>query len=128
MGLQRTFAGIWKTREETSENAAEPELRTRYYKQTRDKLVNTVLETLVAQLPAWKVVHTDLERGEIMVEKKTFLGIHDIVISIYAIGPLQSAIEIVSAKRGNLGDFGASYRNIVEFYSVFDKNVAPETR
>ena len=125
MSLLRTLIGLVKSQEETNERPKNPSLKTRYYKESSDKLLQTILDLLDKELPKWNVVHVDKERGEIMVEKKEWLGKNDIVISIYRISPSSSAIDLVSAKRGFLGDFGSSYRNILQFFHQLDKVIKP---
>jgi len=124
MSLARTITGLWKNKEETSERSKDPQLRTRYYKERYDKLIPKVLDVINQQTP-WKVVHVDKERCELMLEASHLLGKHDIVITVFNISPIKSAIDIVSAKRGSLGDLGASYHNITTFFQLLHKDVQP---
>lgn len=126
MSLLRIVTGIWKSHDETDEQAKDPALRTRYYKANSDQLREQVLEVIQTQLPQWKVVHVDAERGEIMVEKDELFGRNDITISIYKLSPSSSAIDVVSAKNGPLGDFGSCYRNILKFYACLHQQVKPD--
>ncbi|UOF90481.1 hypothetical protein LSG31_21925 [Fodinisporobacter ferrooxydans] len=126
MNFIRFITGFWKKFEETSEHARLPELRTRYYKAHKQKVWDKALQVLEHKLPRWKVVHIDEERGEISVTKGHSSGTRDITVSVYRVSALRSAIDIVSCKRGSLGDFGACYQDIAEFFSALHSELPPE--
>ncbi|RXT04159.1 DUF1499 domain-containing protein [Ammoniphilus sp. CFH 90114] len=126
MSWTRTLMGLWKNHEETSEHSPSPKLRTPYYNIRKEQVIETVLKTL-STLPDWSIIHKDLERGEIMVEKRhPLFGSEDIVISVYGVSGSESALDIVSAKRGAGGDFGSSYRNITTFLNKLHKEIKPK--
>ncbi|GAB7387030.1 hypothetical protein BSNK01_08660 [Bacillaceae bacterium] len=91
-------------------------------------MIDSVLKVAEQKLPRWKVVHVDRERGEIMAEKRHALSVSDIVITVYRISPVRSAIDVVCAKRGSLGDLGSSYRTILEFFHALQTEIQPEEK
>lgn len=125
MSILRIITGLWKNQEETSERAKSPQLKTRYYKERFDKVMEAVTRVINSK-PDWKVFHIDKERGEIMVETKNLLWKSDLIISVFKISPTRSAIDVLSAKRGTLGDLGTSYFNILAFYKALHKEIKPE--
>ncbi|WP_018750483.1 DUF1499 domain-containing protein [Paenibacillus sanguinis] len=124
MSLKRTLAGIFRSQEGTSDRAKLPELKTRYYQLSREKLWEEVSSTL-KKIPGYKVLHEVSSVGEITLEKRTSLGrVMDITVSIVSTGPVRSAVDIYSATRGSMGDLGANYRNIQQLFAVLDKKLA----
>lgn len=118
--LKRTLIGLVRSHEQTGEKARDPLLKTRYYKISKDKAWEHVIYAL-RNTSGYKVLHEVPNVGEIVVEKKTATGRRlDITISLFAINPLKSAIDIYSASRGSLGDLGANYRTILEIYRIID--------
>lgn len=126
MSALRTLTGIWKSREETGEKAKSPELKTRYYKERKDRLMDIIQRVVRNKLPKWNIVHISENRGEITIEKKQGMGVNDIVVTVFYITPVRTAVDVSSAKRGSFGDLGASYRNILEFYEALHTEIQPE--
>jgi hypothetical protein len=126
MSLWRTVSGVWKNREETSEHAKLEELRTKYYKQSKTVMLDNVQKVLKQTFPNWRITHIDAERGELTIEKRWGLGVTDIVITVYSISPVRSAIDMVATRRGWLGDLGSTYRDIIQFFRALHKDVTPE--
>ncbi|MNI67634.1 hypothetical protein D3C73_1232770 [compost metagenome] len=123
--LKRTLVGLIRSQETTGENAKEPELKTKHYKLSKDKLWEEVVSTL-KKLKGYTILHEVQSVGEIVVEKRTAFGrTQDITLTLFRITPLESAIDIYSASRGSLGDLGSNYRNIIEIYKHLDKKLAP---
>ncbi|GGA44597.1 DUF1499 domain-containing protein [Paenibacillus physcomitrellae] len=124
MSLKRTLTGLFRSVEGTSDRAKVPELKTRYYQLSKDKLWDEVSSTL-KKVPGYKVVHEVPSVGEILLEKRTAFGrVMDITVSLVGTGPTRSAIDIYSATRGSLGDLGANYRNIQGLFSILDKKLS----
>lgn len=124
MSFKRTLTGIFRSQEGTSDRAKLPELKTRYYNLSQDKLWEEVSSTL-KKIPGYKVLHEVPNRGEIILEKRTSFGrMMDITVSIISTGPVRSAVDIYSATRGSMGDLGANYRNIMQLFAVLDKKLA----
>lgn len=122
--LKRTLIGIIRSHEQTGEKANDPELKTRYYKISKDKAWDDVVYTL-QNTTGYKVLHEVKSVGEIVVEKKTATGrTQDITITLFAINPVKTAIDIYSASRGSFGDLGSNYRTILEIYKLVDSKLA----
>ena len=122
--LKRTLIGILRSFESTGEQAQDPALRTRYYKLPKEKLWEEVV-SMLNKMPGYKVLHEVKNVGEIVAEKKTVFGrTQDITLTLFAINPVKSAIDIYSASRGSLGDLGSNYRTILEIYRQLDRRLA----
>ncbi|MED1662291.1 hypothetical protein [Brevibacillus laterosporus] len=118
MSFLRIITGLWENQEETYEQAWDPMLATRYFEMDQSELVPIVLWTLEHYLPKWKIIHLDLERGEIMVETIEWFHQYDVVISVYPLFTGKSTVDIVSAKRSCMGDLGACYRHVSHFFGA----------
>ncbi|MOA15092.1 hypothetical protein D3C78_1352330 [compost metagenome] len=124
MSLKRTLTGIFRSQEGTSDRAKVPELKTRYYQMSKEKIWEEVSSTL-KKIPGYKVTHEVPSVGEITLEKRTAFGrTMDITVSIVSTGPVRSAIDIYSATRGSMGDLGANYRNIMNLFGMLDKKLS----
>jgi len=122
--LKRTLAGMIRSHEQTGERTFDPALRTRYYKLSKDKAWEETI-TAVRQMKGYQLLHEVKSVGEIVVQKRTVFGrIQDITITLYAINPLKTAIDIYSASRGSFGDLGSNYRNILHIYHVLDQRLS----
>lgn len=106
--LKRTLVGIVRSQETTGEKAKDPALKTRYYKLPGELVWNEVV-TLIKRTPGYKLLHEVKNVGEIVLEKKTMLGrTQDITLTIIAVNPVITAIDIYSASRGSRGDLGSN--------------------
>jgi uncharacterized protein (DUF1499 family) len=122
--LKRTLIGIVRSFESTGEKARDPALKTRHYNLPKEKLWDETI-TLLKKLPGYKLLHEVKNVGEIVVEKRTFFGrTQDVTLTLFDINPMHSAIDIYSASRGSLGDFGSNYRTILDIYGALDKKLA----
>jgi hypothetical protein len=123
--LKRTLVGLLRSHEQTGEKARDPLLKTKYYKLSKDELWDEVIAVL-KKTPGYKLLHEVKNVGEIVAERRTMSGrTQDITITLFAINPLKSAVDIYSASRGSLGDLGSNYRTILDLYRQFDKKLAP---
>lgn len=122
--LKRTLIGLIRSHETTGERAKDPALKTRYYKLSMDQVWDEVTN-MFKKMNGYKLLHEVKNVGEIVVEKRTITGrTQDITLTLFAINPLKSAIDIYSASRGSLGDLGSNYRTILEIYRQLDKRLA----
>lgn len=126
MPLFRVISRLLRNGQETSEKHINPKFRTRYYRERRAKMIDITQQTIKSKLPRWKVLHVDSSRGEIIVEKRQVAGMSDIVISVYEVSPIRSAIDVASSLRNLPGDFGTSHTNIIEFFNVLNREVQPD--
>lgn len=121
--LKRTLVGLLKSHEVTGEKAKDPNLKTRYYKISRDKAWEEVVSVL-KKIPGFKLLHEVPNVGEIVGEKRTMTGrTQDITITLFAISPVKTAIDIYSASRGSLGDLGSNYRTILNIFKAIDRKL-----
>ncbi|MDE5412754.1 hypothetical protein [Alkalihalobacterium chitinilyticum] len=116
MSVMRTITGIWKSSEETSEQPKVPELKTRYFSKNQRAMIEHVTTTINQKFSDWEIKKVDLERGEIIVEKKKGTP-YLMIITVFKIDPVKSAIDILCSKQGSLGDLGQSYRYIQQFFN-----------
>ncbi|MFC0558841.1 hypothetical protein [Halalkalibacter alkalisediminis] len=126
MSTLRTITGLWKNHEETSEQPKLPGLKTRYYKKSREAMIENVTKLVNSnKFPNWEVSQIDAERGEVSL-KKQGVGSSIMVVTVFKINPIKSAIDVYCAKQGSFGDFGSSYRFILAFLNALDSEVTPE--
>lgn len=124
MSLKRVLVGIVRSFESSGDRAKDPKLKTHYYQMSREKAWGEVTSTL-KKIQGYKVLHEVPSVGEITLEKRTMTGrTMDITVSVINVGPNKTAIDIYSASRGGLGDFGANYRVILDLYAILDKKLA----
>lgn len=126
MSTLRAITGIWKNHEETSEQPKLPGLKTRYYKKSREVMIENVTKLVNnKQFPNWEITKVDAERGEISLKKQS-VGSSIMVVTVFKLNPIKSAIDVYCAKQGSFGDLGSSYRSILTFLHALDKEVTPE--
>lgn len=124
MMLKRVLIGLFRSHETTGEKARVPELKTRYYKLSKDALWEEII-SIMKKKPGYKLLHEVKSVGEIVLEKRTMTGrVQDITLTVVSINPLKSAIDIYSASRGSLGDLGSNYRTILDLFQTLDKKLA----
>lgn len=121
--LKRTLIGLLRSHEFTGEKAKDPNLKTRYYKMSRDRAWDEVVAVL-KKIPGCKVLHEVPNVGEIVAQKRTALGrTQDITVTLFAVTPVKTAIDIYSASRGSLGDLGSNYRTILNIFRAIDRRL-----
>lgn len=122
--LKRTLIGLIRSHELTGEKAKDPNLKTRFYKLSRDKAWDEVISVL-KKIPGFKLLHEVPNVGEIVGEKRTVTGrTQDITITLFAVSPVKTAIDIYSASRGSFGDLGSNYRTILNIFKWIDRQLA----
>lgn len=122
--LKRTLIGLIRSHEQTGERAKDPALKTKYYRLSKEKAWEEVVSVL-KKMNGYKVLHEVPNVGEIVAERKTVTGrVQDITLTVFDLGPSKTAVDIYSASRGSLGDFGANYRTILEIYGQLDRKLA----
>lgn len=121
--MKRFFSGIT----ETGEHAAETDLKTHYYRARAAEAGERLLQ-LPKQNPSFKLIHYDQERGEVMFEYKNALGLtHDIVVTIFSITPIRSAVDIHAAIRGRIFDFGWNRKIVRLIYAHLNQTLTTES-
>ncbi|WP_031538794.1 hypothetical protein [Bacillus sp. MB2021] len=122
MSLTRMLVGIFKSFEETKEQPKVPELKTCYYKKSRDRLMEIIKNVVERKMSNWDLKKIDTDRGEIVLSKGSSL----MIITVYKLAGMQSAIDIYCSKEGALGDFGSSYKYIQQFFKALHTEIQPE--
>lgn len=107
--FQQTLSG----HVETAEHHRDEELRTRYFKTTKEKMIAFLRDVLTADARA-EIVAESTERGEISVNVragKTYF----VVITVIMVRPFRTAVDFsVTAKKGF--DFGFGRRFVLDMY------------
>lgn len=121
--LKRTLVGLLRSHELTGEKARDPQLKTRYYKLSKDQVWDELI-TVLKKTPGYKLLHEVKNVGEIVAERRTMMGrTQDITLTLFAINPMKSAVDIYSASRGSMGDLGSNYRTILDIYKQLDRKL-----
>lgn len=122
--LKRVLIGVLRSHELTGDKAKDPLLRSHYYKMSKEKAWSEIVSTL-KKMPGFKVLHEVPNVGEIVCEKRTVTGrTMDITVSVIAVNPVTTAVDIYSASRGSLGDLGSNYRVILDIYKALDRSLS----
>lgn len=115
--LRRFFTGVIETGEETKDER----FRTRYYRGEQKKVVQEIAQ-FAHKSPDLQLVHTNENRGEVMVEYRSPLGFkHDLVVTVFAITPVQSAVDQHAALRARFVEFGFNAKLIDRIYKHLDQ-------
>lgn len=122
--LKRTLIGLLRSHELTGDKAKDPLLKSHFYKLPKEKAWVEIISTL-KKMQGVKVLHEVPNVGEIVLEKRTVTGrTMDITVSVIAINPVTTAVDIYSASRGSFGDLGSNYRIILTIYRTLDNKLA----
>lgn len=122
--LKRTLIGLVRSHEQTGDKARDPLLKTRYYKLPKDEVWEEIT-AMLKKTPGYKLLHEVKNVGEILAEHRTMLGrTQDVTLTLFAINPVKTAVDIYSASRGSMGDLGSNYRTILDIYKQLDRKLA----
>lgn len=122
--LKRVLIGLIRSHEHTGDKAKDPNLKSHYYRLTKERAFEEV-GSVLKKMQGYKVLHEVPNIGEIVMEKRSLSGrTMDITVQIVGTSPGMSAVDIYSASRGSFGDLGANYRVIQEIYAVLDRKLA----
>lgn len=117
--FKRFFTGVT----DTGEKAKEERFRTRYYRGERRKVCDAVVQ-FAKKGKGLKVVHVNDNRGEVMIEYRDALGFtHDLVVTVFAVTPVQSAVDMHAAMRSRFVDFGFNPKLISSVYNYLDRQL-----
>ncbi|MEQ6375697.1 cytosolic protein [Bacillaceae bacterium S4-13-58] len=105
---------------ETSDRSLQPELKTKYFKATKDQLFRHLIDQF-SKSADYELIGSSEERGEISVyykkKRKTFM-----VISVIMIRPYRTAVDFsVTTESAFPIDFGNTHRVIGEHYEWIGK-------
>lgn len=122
--FRRFFTGVT----DTGENVKEEHLRTRYYRGEQKKVCQEVVQ-FAREAKDVQFVHVNENRGEVMMEYRDPLGLkHDIVVTVYAITPVQSAVDLHVALRSRFVDLGFNPKLVARVYHYLDRKLTPLER
>lgn len=83
------------------------------------------ITAVLKKTPGYKLLHEVPNVGEIIAERRTMTGrTQDVTLTVIAINPVKTAVDIYSASRGSLGDLGSNYRTILDIYKQLDRKLA----
>jgi hypothetical protein len=118
--IKRMLVGLIRSYAQSDDFAMDPEMKTRYYKMSRDKVMEEI-KLALEKSPGLEFCFEINNAGELIYLKKTITGrIQDITITVTKTGPIQTAVDIYSASRGSFGDLGSNYRVIRTIYRLLD--------
>lgn len=126
MPIGKTLSHLIRNGEETHETHRDPTLRTRYYRKSKNDMMTAIDYLIKNKLRGWKLVHVEAEHGEILATKRHGVGMSDVVVTVFSMTPLRSAVDVAVSRRGRMGDMGTSYNTIIEFFKALNREVPPE--
>ena len=105
----------------TGESAAYPELRSRVYYATVERVMTTA-EQAIRGLPRWRVVYVDTENDALEAEVETLAGrfLDDLTLYALPLGHGQTRAIIRSRSRVGRGDLGQNALHIRELQAAMD--------
>lgn len=110
---------------DTGEKEKDERLRTRFFRSEQKKVCREVV-AWVERAKNMRLLHTSEERGEVMFEYRNPLGLkHDVVVTVYAVTPVQSAVDVHAALRHTFVDFGYNANLIGRLYQYLEKQFPP---
>jgi uncharacterized protein (DUF1499 family) len=106
---------------ETSADAEDPRLRTRFYALSRETVWITV-QQLAGTRPGWTVMKTDPAEGELVIEARTRLlkFVDDVTIRVRPASGQRISVDLRSRSRVGKADFGTNARRIGDFLAALD--------
>ncbi|SEO82220.1 hypothetical protein SAMN04488134_113112 [Amphibacillus marinus] len=126
MGFKETFNKYFNNHSETLEKHWDPNLRSKYYKTTKDKALDVVTQYFKRK-PGCEVMATSKDHGEITInfkgKRKAF-----VIVTIIMVRPLQTAVDFSVTTEGSLFDLGFSHNLITKFYQELKSEMTPLDR
>lgn len=113
---------LFSSSAETGEQPKQAKLKTRYYRNDQKQIVDAV-ESIGKQLSGFKLIHKNQSETEITFMNRSGPFTLDVVVTVFRITPIQFAIDIYSASRSRLPDFGASEKTILKIYDYLDSKL-----
>jgi hypothetical protein len=115
---RRFFTGVT----ETGDRVPEPGLQTRYFRGQSREMSRYIAE-LPGRHPAFRLIHHDAERGEVMLEYQNPIGLkHDVVVTVFALSPVRMAVDVHAALRGRMVDLGWNHKLIQAIYDDLEQS------
>src|SRR5690625_4426470 len=114
MGFKETWNKYFNNHSESSDNHWDPELRTKYFKTTKDKAFDHILRYF-RQHPRAEINSTSEKHGEISVnfkgKRRAF-----IIATVIMVRPHKTAIDFSIMTEGGIFDLGFSHKLIPKLY------------
>lgn len=121
MGFREILSKYFNNHSETLERHWDPELRSRYYKTTKDRGFETVAQ-FFKHMPKAEVLALSPERGELTVNYKGKRRAF-VVATVIMVKPHRTSIDFSVTTEGGLLDLGFSHNLIKKFYEGIDKEL-----
>lgn len=111
---------------ETSPEAEDPRLRTRYYSLSRETVWTTVHQ-LAGLQQGWTLTQVDPAEGLVQAEARTPLlkFVDDVTIRVRPASGQRISVDLLSRSRVGKGDLGTNARRIGQFLSALDQALSP---
>jgi hypothetical protein len=124
--LRRVARGLIKREAATEPGARDPRLRGRTYAVPFETVWQAALKLAGGGLRRWKVTSADDQDGVIRATAKTFVLRYtdDVTIHIALDEDAQTRVDMTSASRKGVGDFGLNARRIARFFRALDRALA----
>ncbi|KGA97840.1 hypothetical protein AJ85_11990 [Alkalihalobacillus alcalophilus ATCC 27647 = CGMCC 1.3604] len=121
MGFRDVIVFISSNRTETREAHQNDQLKTRYYKGSKEKVMEAV-EHLIKK-NGFHVKRAELERGEIIGQQQK--GTKQLIIAtVITVRPFKTAVDFSISTDSLLPtDFGKSKKQVISFYEQLDKTL-----
>jgi hypothetical protein len=121
MALRELFGKLVNNRTETTEKHSVDQLKTRYYKTSKDKAIKAVES--VVQSSGWQVKRIEEERGEMIAQPKNG-GESLLIATIVTVKPFRTAVDFSCSTGTSLpSDFGKSKKIVLALYDRLDQEL-----
>jgi uncharacterized protein (DUF1499 family) len=114
----------FRSRAQTSPDAASPKLRGRAYAVPFARVWQAVVET-AEKRPRWTVTRADGRSGELHAEARTLLWrfVDDVEVRVTLDGDGLTRVDVKSASRVGAYDLGVNARRIARFLHALDRRL-----
>ncbi|MFB5662406.1 hypothetical protein [Alteribacillus sp. HJP-4] len=112
---------LFKDREETSDHAKMPELKTRYYQSMFNAVFRKASSLANDTSIITRIIRTDKERGEILAEAKYRNHTFDVVLTMIPIEPTVTTFDILCTIKNRKADLGKNYTVITAILKEMDQ-------
>ncbi|WP_100405075.1 DUF1499 domain-containing protein [Bacillus solitudinis] len=121
MGLKESLMMFFSARAESSEKHFIEELKTRYYKTSKDKAIEAVESVLNKE--GLKVKRIEAERGEVIATSQSGQKVL-LIATVVTVRPFRTAVDFSCSKETILpSDFGYSRKKVIKLYQMLDKEL-----
>ncbi|BAM47075.1 MAG: cytosolic protein [Amphibacillus sp.] len=121
MGFKETLNKYFNNHSESRDNHWDKNLRTKYYRTTKDKAFDTVLRYF-RQLPNCEINSESEKHGEISINYKGKRRAF-IIVTIIMVKPYRTAVDFSITTEGGLFDLGFSHNLIPKLYKALSKEL-----